>query len=89
MICLTACPFIPVWMLKNLVVNKKIFGLNKSYFEIARWYDQFWGINLTNSTTTKLAYASGKKLKLWKVIGFKLAKSDSDTNTETNENDEA
>lgn len=88
-ICLTACPFIPVWMLKNLVVNKKIFGLNKSYFEIARWYDQFWEIDLTNSTTTKLAYASGKKLKLWKVIGFKLTKSDSDTSTETDENDEA
>lgn len=88
-IYLTACPFIPVWMLKNLVVKKKIFGLNKRYFEIARWYDQFWGIDLTDSTTTKLAYGAGKKLKLWKVIGFKLAKSDSDTSTETNENDEA
>ena len=69
---LDACRFIPVWVLKNLINSKSLYGVSANTCCLLNVKDQYWEIDLKNSTSTKLAYSKDYKLRLWKVIGIKL-----------------
>lgn len=78
---LETCRFIPVWLLKNLINSKSLFGVSANTCCLLNSITgQYWDINLKNSTSTKLAYSKDDKLRLWRVIGIKYA-----NDTETNE----
>lgn len=78
---LETCRFIPVWLLKNLVNSKSLYGVSaNTCCLLDSFTGQYWEINLKNSTSTKLAYSKDNKLRLWRVIGIKYA-----DDTETNE----
>lgn len=78
---LEVCRFIPVWVLKNLINSKSLYGVSaNTCCLLDSFTGQYWEINLKNSTTTKLAYSKDNKLRLWRVIGIKYA-----NDTETNE----
>jgi len=77
---LETCRFIPVWVLDNLVNSKALFGVSANVCLLLDACEgQYWSINLTDSTTTKLAFNGDNRLRLWKVIGFKYA-NDTETN---------
>lgn len=69
---LGACKFIPVWVLKNIINNKSLFGVSAEKCCLLSVIGQYWEIDVKNSTTTKLAYSTDSKLRAWKVIGIKL-----------------
>ena len=78
---LETCRFIPVWVLKNLINSKSLYGITaNTCCLLDSFTNQYWEINLKNSTTTKLAYSKDNDLRLWRVIGIKYA-----DDTETNE----
>lgn len=77
---LEVCRFIPVWILKNLINSKKLFGVSvDTCCLLDSFTDQYWTIDLKSSTSTKLAYSADHDLRLWKVIGIKYA-NDTETN---------
>lgn len=77
---LEVCRFIPVWILKNLINSKKLFGVfADTCCLLDSFTGQYWTIDLKSSTSTKLAYSADYDLRLWKVIGFKYA-NDTETN---------
>lgn len=63
--------FIPVWILKALIVDRSLFGLIPSYFDVMNNNHDFWKINLTTSTTTKFTYYDDATLHMWRVIGIR------------------
>ena len=72
------CRFIPVWILKNLVETKSLFGIKANTCHLIDT-GHYWKLDLNDSTTTKLAHEEDAYLRLWKVIGFKYA-NDTETN---------
>lgn len=77
---LETCRMIPVWILKNLVNSRALFGISANTCNLLDTCEgHYWRINLKNSTTTKLAFEEDNHLRLWKVIGFKYA-NDTETN---------
>lgn len=72
------CRFIPVWILKNLVESKSLFGIQANTCHLIDT-GHYWEIDLNGSTTTKLDHVEDTHLRLWKVIGFKYA-NDTETN---------
>ena len=72
------CRFIPVWILKNLVETKSLFGIKANTCHLIDT-GHYWKLDLNDSTTTKLAHEEDAHLRLWKVIGFKYA-NDTETN---------
>ena len=72
------CRFIPVWILKNLVETKSLFGIRANTCHLIDT-GHYWKLDLKDSTTTKLAHEEDAYLRLWKVIGFKYA-NDTETN---------
>ena len=72
------CRFIPVWILKNLVESKSLFGIKVNTCHLIDT-GHYWKIDLNGSTTTKLDHVEDTYLRLWKVIGFKYA-NDTETN---------
>ena len=63
--------FIPVWILKALIVDRSLFGLIPNYFDIMNNNHDFWKIDLTTSTTTKLTHYSDATMHMWRVIGIR------------------
>lgn len=72
------CRFIPVWVLRNLVETKSLFGVRANTCHLIDT-GHYWKLNLNDSTTTKLAHEEDAYLRLWKVIGIKYA-NDTETN---------
>jgi hypothetical protein len=69
---LEACKFIPVWVLKNIINNKNLFGVSAEKCCLSSVTGQYWEIDVKNSTPTKLAYSTDSRMRVWKVIGIKL-----------------
>ena len=67
--------FIPVWILKALIVDRSLFGLIPTYFDIMNNNHDFWKIDLTTSTTTKLTHYSDATMHMWRVIGIRYTSS--------------
>lgn len=67
--------FIPVWILKALIVDRSLFGLIPSYFDVINNNHDFWKINLTTSTTTKLTHYDDAGIHMWRVIGIRYTSS--------------
>ena len=67
--------FIPVWILKALIVDRSMFGLIPSYFDVMNNNHDFWKIDLTTSTTTKLTYYDDATMHMWRVIGLRYTSS--------------
>ena len=69
---LEACKFIPVWVLKNIINSKSLFGVPAKKCCLSSVTGQYWEIDVKNSTTTKLVYSTDNRMRVWKVIGIKL-----------------
>lgn len=64
--------FIPVWILKALIVDRSLFGLIPSYFDVMNNNHDNWKIDLTTSTTTKFTHYSDDRMHMWRIIGIRL-----------------
>ena len=67
--------FIPVWILKALIVDRSLFGLIPSYFDVMNNNHDFWKIDLTTSTTTKFTQYQDERMHMWRVIGIRYTSS--------------
>lgn len=67
--------FIPVWILKALIVDRSLFGLIPNYFDVMNNNHDFWKIDLTTSTTTKLTHYDDATVHMWRVIGIRYTSS--------------
>lgn len=73
---LEACKFIPVWVLKNIINNKSLFGVSAEKCCLSSVTGQYWEIDVKNSTPTKLVYSTDSRMRVWRVIGIKLGEHD-------------
>jgi len=60
----------PVWLLKQLIVDKSCFGRsNVAKFNLTWEFERRWEINPAKSTTTKLKHVYDNKVYMWRVYG--------------------
>lgn len=67
--------FVPVWILKALIVDRSLFGLTPSYFDVLNNHYRYWNIDLTTSTKTKFMYYTNAVIHMWRVIGIRYTSS--------------
>ena len=63
--------FVPVWILKALIVDRSLFGLTLSYFDVLNNNYSYWGINLATSTKTRFVHHTNAVMHMWRVIGIR------------------
>lgn len=67
--------FVPVWILKALIVDRSLFGLTLSYFDVLNNNYSYWGINLATSTKTRFVHHNNAVMHMWRVIGIRYTSS--------------
>jgi len=67
--------FVPVWILKALIVDRSLFGLTPSCFDVLNNHYRYWNIDLTTSTKTKFMYYNNAVIHMWRVIGIRYTSS--------------
>lgn len=67
--------FVPVWILKALIVDRSLFGLTLSYFDVLNNNYSYWGINLATSTKTRFVHHTNAVMHMWRVIGIRYTSS--------------
>ena len=70
------CNIIPVWLLKECVVNGGFSGVTIPAFEVLTSPPNFWWkIDCNTSTTTLLKWYSDHGIHMWRVIGIRYTSS--------------
>ena len=70
------CNIIPVWLLKECVVNGGFSGVTIPAFEVlASPPNNWWKIDCNTSTTTELKWHSDYGIHMWRVIGIRYTSS--------------
>lgn len=70
------CNIIPVWLLKECVVNGGFSGVTIPAFEVlASPPNNWWKIDCNTSTTTKLTHYGDHSIHMWRVIGIRYTSS--------------
>jgi hypothetical protein len=67
--------FVPVWILKALIVDRSLFGLTLSYFDVLNNNYSYWGIDLATSTKTRFVHHTNAVMHMWRVIGIRYTSS--------------
>lgn len=67
--------FVPVWFLKECIINHSFMGVSIPTFKILEEASGFWRINTTKSTTTSLKYFDDEDIHMWRVFGIRFTSS--------------
>lgn len=62
---------IPVWMMKKVIVDKNVFGVVPTTFDIVNDHERRWEIVVADSHFTFLKYNYDANVKMWRVIGIR------------------
>ena len=67
--------FIPVWFLKECIINHSFMGVSMPAIEIIIGVSVYWRIDCANSTTTVLKWYDDQGVHMWRVIGIRYTSS--------------
>lgn len=67
--------FIPVWFLKECIINHSFMGVSMPAIEIIIGVSVYWRIDCVNSTTTVLKWYDDQGVHMWRVIGLRYTSS--------------
>lgn len=67
--------FIPVWFLKECIINHSFMGVSMPAIEIIIGVSVYWRIDCVNSTTTVLKWYDDHGVHMWRVIGIRYTSS--------------
>lgn len=62
---------IPVWMLKKVIVDKNVFGVVPSTFDIVNDHERRWEIKVADSHFTFFKWNYDATVKMWRIIGIR------------------
>ena len=62
---------VPVWMMKKAIIDKNVFGVVPTTFDILNDHERRWEIDLTTSTTTKFTHYDDVTVHMWRIIGIR------------------
>ena len=67
--------FVPVWFLKECIINHSFMGVSIPTFMILDEANGYWRINTTKSTTTSLKFFDDYDIHMWRVFGIRFTSS--------------
>lgn len=67
--------FVPVWFLKECIVNHSFMGVSMPTIEIIMSTSNWWRIDCDNSTTTLLKWYDDHGIHMWRVFGIRFTSS--------------
>ena len=66
---------VPVWMMKKAIIDKNVFGVVPTTFDILNDHERRWEIDVADSTSTFLKYHDNQYVQMWRVIGLRYTSS--------------
>ena len=66
---------VPVWMMKKAIIDKNVFGVVPTTFDILNDHERRWEIVVADSTSTFLKYHDNQYVEMWRVIGLRYTSS--------------
>ena len=66
---------VPVWMMKKAIIDKNVFGVVPTTFDILNDHERRWEIVVADSTSTFLKYHDNQYVEMWRVIGIRYTSS--------------
>ena len=66
---------IPVWLLKECVINGSLSGVTIPTFEVLTSQGSWWRIDCSTSTATSLKHWHDQGIHMWRVIGLRYTSS--------------
>lgn len=67
--------FVPVWFLKQCIINHSFMGVSMPTIEIVKSPTNYWRIDCANSTTTVLKWYDDYGVHMWRVFGIRFTSS--------------
>ncbi|MBQ2284937.1 MAG: hypothetical protein II244_04660 [Clostridia bacterium] len=67
--------FVPVWFLKECIINHSFMGVSMPTIEIIMSTSNWWRIDCANSTTTVLKWYDDYGVHMWRVFGIRFTSS--------------
>lgn len=67
--------FVPVWFLKQCIINHSFMGVSMPTIEIVLSPKNYWRIDCANSTTTVLKWYDDYGVHMWRVFGIRFTSS--------------
>ena len=67
--------FVPVWFLKQCIINHSFMGVSMPTIEIVKSPTNYWRIDCANSTTTVLKWFDDYGVHMWRVFGIRFTSS--------------
>lgn len=67
--------FVPVWFMKECIVNHSFMGVSMPTIEILNSTSNWWRINCSTSTTTVLKWYDDHGIHMWRVFGIRFTSS--------------
>lgn len=67
--------FVPVWFLKQCIINHSFMGVSMPTIEIIMSTSNWWRIDCDNSTTTVLKWYDDHGVHMWRVFGIRFTSS--------------
>ena len=66
---------VPVWMMKKAIIDKNVFGVVPTTFDILNDHERRWEIDVADSTSTFFKYHDNQYVEMWRVIGIRYTSS--------------
>lgn len=66
---------IPVWMMKKAIIDKNVFGVVPTTFDILNDHERRWEIDVADSTSTFFKYHDNQYVQMWRIIGIRYTSS--------------
>ena len=66
---------IPVWMMKKAIIDKNVFGVVPTTFDILNDHERRWEIVVADSTSTFFKHHDNQYVQMWRVIGIRYTSS--------------
>lgn len=66
---------IPVWMMKKAIIDKNVFGVVPTTFDILNSHERRWEIDTGKSTSTFFKYNTNRSVQMWRVLGIRYTSS--------------
>ena len=66
---------VPVWMMKKAIIDKNVFGVVPTIFDILNDHERRWEIDVADSTSTFFKHHDNQYVQMWRVIGIRYTSS--------------
>ena len=63
---------VPVWMMKKAIIDKNVFGVVPTTFDILNDHERRWEIVVADSTATFFKHHYDAGVHMWRIIGIRL-----------------